>query len=92
MSEHGEHVTQFERIRQETHAARVGFLHTEIQTGNALLDTAATRRRDETRERTRALAREAYDVVTRVLVGVEGEHAELTVLHARLGARLGEGE
>ena len=95
MSEHQQHVDAFRRIREESRTARVNFLLVELQAGLSFLDTAEASRSDETRARTRALAREAYDVVARHLadetlsVG-DDERAEIQQQHERLGARLAE--
>jgi hypothetical protein len=94
MSEHEHQAEEFRRIQEEARAVRVDFLVTELQTGHTLLDTARATRNEETRERTRALAREAYEEVTHRLasdralaLGAE-EHAEIVAEHERLAARL----
>ena len=94
MADHTNHVSEFRRLRDETRAARVNFLLTDLQAGLALLDTAAASRVAETGDRTRALAREAYDVVARHLADdtlalADDERAEIAAMHARLGDRLG---
>jgi hypothetical protein len=94
MTEHRDHAAEFLRLQDETRAARLSFLLTELDAGNALLDTVEASRSPESRGRARDLAREAYDQVTRGLASVDAgalgdaERAEITALHARLGARL----
>jgi hypothetical protein len=88
------HLADFHRLRDENRAVRVNVLLTELQVGLALLNASATSRLAETGDRTRALAREAYDVVARYLADPsltlsDEERAEIETLYAQLGERLG---
>lgn len=73
--------------------AQAHFLLTEVRAGLTFLDVGETSRREGTPERTRARAREAYDVVARHLAADDvaltaDERDEIARLHADLGARL----
>jgi len=95
-----DHPDQFElatHLRGRFHEISARFLITELEAGLALLDVADTSQNGGFKERRRALAREAYDVVANRLARIASEPIALTIeerdeihrLHRQLRDRLG---
>ena len=97
MDQHRDGFTDAARLRERVQEVGAQFLLTEVQAGLALMDVADTSASDDANAHRRALAREAYDVVSdrlsrtghgAVVLSPE-EREEITRLRAELGARLG---
>ena len=95
-----DHPDRFERgaqLRDRFREVSARFLRTELEAGLALLDVADTSQNGAVNERRRALAAEAYDVVTERLARASREPIALTDderdaiqhIHQQLGERLG---
>lgn len=96
MPDHRDRFELTAHLRARVHEVGAQFLLTEVQTGLTLLDIADTSISHEANERRRALALEAYDVVTdrlarnpNVVPLTDDERAVISQLHQELGKRLG---
>ncbi len=97
MSERPDRFEAATQLKARVEQLGAQFVLTELQAGLALLDVAATSEMREANERRRALALEAYEVVTTRLarwgddaVAVPGDTREtISRLHEELGKRLG---
>ena len=97
MTEHHDEFDRAARLTARANEVVSRFLATEVQAGMTLLDTADASQDVAANERRRALALEAYDVVSErlartgaaALILSDEEREEFVRAHAELGRRLG---
>jgi hypothetical protein len=96
VDEHPTHFGSPNELKARVHEVGAQFLLSELQAGLTLLNVADTSASDEDNERRRALALEAYQVVSDRLARAIGttpltdeERARITRLRQELGRRLG---
>lgn len=77
-------MASFSRLHEQSNQIGIDFLLTELDTAFTFLDVAETTHSDETRERNRGHAREAYETVRRLEKKVVMEPSQKTEFHRKV--------